>query len=409
MVNRPRYRLCQLCGTRVGEATTKCIVCGANLTSGEVPTTGSSTLPNPQESDPRYTTDTAHQQDAIQRSEPTHARRTGGGRISVPTPALVAGVLLLVLGGLTLMLFSWGVNPFVEPTSTVTSTMTRQPTFTARPTSTAAPLPTSTPMPALAHKVQEGDSCIRLAVVYDVSVQSILQLNALSQACPIFVGQEILVPQPTATPAPTVTQTLAPQALTQSARPTHVVLSGESLSSIAAYFGVSFRAMADVNGKLPPDYAITVGETLVIPIDVPVPTDGPTPTNTQIPPYAAPDLLYPQDGAVVSSIEQTVSLQWSSVGVLLENEAYMVMVEDVTTNAARRIEETTLTTRYIVTVEMKPYEAIPHVFKWTVVTVRQAGTTSGGRPIFEPAGATSEERTFVWTGIGVVSTVTPNG
>jgi len=55
---------------------------------------------------------------------------------------------------------------------------------------------------------------------------------------------------------------------------------------------------------------------------------------------------------------------------------------------------------------MKPPEAAPHIFRWTVVTVRQNGVTNDGKPIYEPAGATSEERTFTWTGIGVPVTPT---
>jgi hypothetical protein len=159
--------------------------------------------------------------------------------------------------------------------------------------------------------------------------------------------------------------------------------------------------MAEVNGKLPPDYAITIGEVLSIPVDMPVPTAGPTPTETSLPPYPAPQLLNPSDGAAISSIEQTVSLQWTSVANLRENEVYLVSVKDVTDNGSLRISDTTLTTRYIVGVDMKPYEAVPHVFRWTVVTARQTGLTEDGRPMYQPAGATSVERTFTWTGIGV--------
>jgi hypothetical protein len=56
---------------------------------------------------------------------------------------------------------------------------------------------------------------------------------------------------------------------------------------------------------------------------------------------------------------------------------------------------------------MKPPEAAPHIFEWAVVTVRQSGTKEDGTPIYEPAGATSEKRTFTWTGIGVPATATP--
>ncbi len=76
-------------------------------------------------------------------------------------------------------------------------------------------------------------------------------------------------------------------------------------------------------------------------------------------------------------------------------------------NCAKRKTDVTTQTRYIVSVDLKPAEAAPHIFKWTVVAVRQAGATEAGEPIYEPAGATSEERTFTWTGIGLPTTATP--
>jgi hypothetical protein len=118
-------------------------------------------------------------------------------------------------------------------------------------------------------------------------------------------------------------------------------------------------------------------------------------------------LLSPPTGAAISSVEQNVVLQWATVDVLKQGEAYMVTLEDVTCNCAKRKQEVTTTTRYIVNIDMKPTEANPHVFKWNVVTVRRTGTTQKGDPIYQPAGATSEERTFSWTGSGAVAAPTP--
>ncbi len=368
-------RRCPVCDTRIGAAATKCIVCGAELSAAD------------------------DGDDAL--SVGKRGAFAAGGHVRIPLPIIVAGVMLMLLGGLALVLVSAGHNPFVVPTATVTPSPTVVPTFTPEPTSTATQLPTSTPLPPVAHMVVEGDTCILIAVTYDVSVQSILRSNGFTQACPLRVGQEVNVPVTTPTAVATATATMLPLALTQAARPTHVVSSGESLSSISAYYGVSFSVMAEVNGKLPPDYAITIGETLSIPVDMPVPTAGPTPTETALPPYAAPRLLNPPDGAAISSVEQTVSLQWTSVATLRENEVYLVSIEDVTENSAHRIIDTTLTTRYILGVDMKPHEAVPHVFRWTVVITRQIGMTADGRPMYQPAGATSVERTFTWTGIGV--------
>lgn len=387
MPNEPApSRKCPLCGTAAAAAAKRCVVCAAALPP-----------------EPRLT---------VKRSgDPTGgfglARGALGSDPALPIPLIVGALLLLITIGLLLILFAQGINPFVEPTPTVTSTPTLQPTFTAQPTRTPTSTPTSTPLPPLVHKVQEADSCIRLAAIYNVAVQSILQLNSFAQACPLYVGQEVLVPQPTLTPVPTGTSTLPAPQLTQESRPTHAVLAGESLSSIAALYAINFNVLAEVNGKLPPDYAISIGEVLRIPLDAPAPTAGPTPTATALPPYNAPRLLVPADGAAVSQIDQTVALQWASVGLLRANEVYLITVEDVTANSAKRLEATTLTTRYIVTVEMKPFEAVPHVFKWKVVTARQTGVAGDGRTLYEPAGATSAERTFTWTGIGIVPTLTP--
>ncbi len=421
----PAPRLCPTCGTRVGDAATKCIVCGADLTLDKdkssqkrkqtpahepisspivatAPILDSEPVPEPEpESKPPPTIQPVG---IAQKTNPPAGRRFG--RIPIPLPAFIGGIAILALLLLTVFLFSSGLAGTNDATPTITQTSTPPPTFTPPPASTNTPVPTNTPLPALIHIVAQGDTCTSIAVVFNVSVQSILELNGFPQSCPLFVGQEVSVPQPTATPVPTPTNTLPPLELTQAARPTHVVGSGESLSSIATFFGVDFNVMAEVNGKLPPDYAITIGELLVIPDDVPAPTAGPTPTSTPLPPYAAPRLLNPPDGAAISSVEQTVTLQWASVGLLQDNETYLVTVEDVTANSARRVQVTTLTTRYIVGVELKPFEAVPHVFKWTIVAARQVGTTDGGEPIYEPAGATSLERTFSWTGIGIVPTPT---
>ena len=418
----PAPRLCPTCGTRVGEAATKCIVCGADLTiekgkpsrkhtkspalepissplaaaAGPEP----AAAPEPESKPPP----TIQPVGLEQKSEAPAGRKLG--RIAIPLPAFIGGVAILVLLLLSIFVFSSGLAGSNDATPTIMVTATTPPTFTPPPASTNTPVPTNTPLPPLTHVVAQGETCTSIAVVFNVSVQSILELNGFPQSCPLFVGQEVFVPQPTATPVPTPTNTLPPLELTQAARPTHVVGSGESLSSIAAFFGVDFNVMAEVNGKLPPDYAITIGEILVIPDDVPAPTAGPTPTATALPPYSAPRLLNPPDGAAISSVEQTVTLQWASVGLLQDNETYLVTVEDVTANSARRVQVTTLTTRYIVGVELKPFEAVPHVFKWTIVAARQVGTTDEGEPIYEPAGATSLERTFTWTGIGIVPTPT---
>ena len=374
-------RICPICESNVGSAATKCLVCGAELASDDIQSNA---------------------------EIPASSEKVRKSSVNVPVTVIIGAITFMVLGGLALLLVSSGNNPFLESTATITPSATSVPTFTQSPTKIPTKLPTSTSLPPIVHKVIEGDNCILIAVTYDVSVQSVLQLNGFTQSCPLLVGQEVLVPVPTATPAPTITSTMVPLALTQAARPVHVVSAGESLSSIAAYFGVSFKSMAEVNGKLPPDYAISIGESLTIPIDMPLPTSGPTPTETSLPPYPAPNLLNPSDGQAISYVEQAVSLQWTGIANLREDEVYLVTVEDVTSGKAKRIQDSTITTRYVLNVDMKPSESVPHVFRWSVVTARQVGVSSEGLPLYEPAGITSEVRTFTWSGIGINITETSN-
>nr|MBI2905544.1 LysM peptidoglycan-binding domain-containing protein [Chloroflexota bacterium] len=333
-----------------------------------------------------------------------------GRAISLPLPAVIALLVIFLLMGVVLVLGATGnISIFAAATPTVTFTATTLPTFTPAPTATDTPAPTPTPLPPLDYVVVANDTCISIAFRNNISLQTLLDANGLPQACPLSVGQKLSIPQPSPTPTAPPTNTLEPPALTETARPraTYAVVAGDTLFSIAGQFNVDYNALAQQNGIPGPDYAITVGQVLIVPLDRQPPTAGPSPTATALPPYPAPVLLGPPNGAAITAVEQTVILQWSAVDVLQQNEAYLVTVEDLTCNCARRKLETTIETRYIVSVDMKPAETKPHIFKWTVVTVRQTGTTDSGRPIYEPAGATSEERTFTWAGIGVPVTPSP--
>lgn len=100
-------------------------------------------------------------------------------------------------------------------------------------------------------------------------------------------------PSPTATPTPSPTPTPTPPAATSTPSPavadasgptTHVVLPGETLTTIAASYGVSVQAIMDVNGITNPDH-IEVGQQLFIPTQgatasAPTPTPNPRTTYT---------------------------------------------------------------------------------------------------------------------------------
>src|SRR4051812_41842807 len=112
-------RLCPTCGTRVGAAATKCLVCGADLTLK-----------------------------AGGRGGRTKVMPVGGAGLRLPNPAVLILLLLLVVLGVAGFMFATGriklpsVTTVVEvPTATTTVTLTPPPTFTqpATATETAAP------------------------------------------------------------------------------------------------------------------------------------------------------------------------------------------------------------------------------------------------------------------------------
>ncbi|MEK7326715.1 MAG: LysM peptidoglycan-binding domain-containing protein [Chloroflexota bacterium] len=424
----PPPRLCPTCGTRVGDLATKCIVCGADL-GGPASNTQPqravrrSLLPQrpsfmrPADQPVAAPSKTATPPSGVptgQAAKPAstpQAPAQGRRGITLPLPAALAIILIFLAMGVVLVLGAMGAIPlFTPPTPTITLTPTASPTLTPLPTATETTAPSPTPLPPVEYTVASGDTCISIAFNANISLQALLEANGLSQACPLVVGQKLTVLQPTYTPTAPPTNTLEAVALTETARPrtTYTVVANDTLFSIAAFYNVDPAALAAENGIPPPDYPITGGLVLTIPLDRPPPTVGPSPTATPLPPYPAPILLSPPEGAAISPVEQTVTLQWNAVDILQEGEVYLVSIEDVTCNCARRKLDTTTATRYIVNVDMKPEEAAPHVFKWSVVTARQTGTNDKGDPVYEPAGATSEVRTFTWTGIGVPATATPS-
>ena len=113
------------------------------------------------------------------------------------------------------------------PTATLDPSM---PTSTPAPTATPAATPTPRPDGAIVHVVQEGDTLGAIALQYQLSVETLMQLNGLTDANILSVGQELVIAVPesttTATPlpeAPTPTP-LSPAPTTSLPTPTAVVL-----------------------------------------------------------------------------------------------------------------------------------------------------------------------------------------
>lgn len=373
-------KLCPTCGTRVTEDATRCLVCGSDLTGTEK---------------------TAGKAKAVQGS------RMPQITLSLPI-ALVLLALFLGIGAILVFFALRETGRVVDPTVTPTASSTITPTTTptpATPTATDLPLPTATPM---TYTVQAGDTCAGIAFTFGVSIQSIVLLNNLPADCNTLVeSQVLLIPQPTPTPTALPTSTLSPAEATEQAceKVNYEVQENDTLSSISNSYNVPMAVIQEYNGLS--SETVFSGRSLIIPLCERFPTPGPTPTATNPPPYSAPSLLLPPDGARFVQTGDTVTLQWASIGTLLENEAYEVTVVDFTEGDSRRLVDYVTDTKFIVPATFRSSENIPHLYRWWVMTARQAGTDDEGNPVWESAGAASNQRVFMWSGISAPPTPTP--
>jgi LysM repeat protein len=374
-------KVCPTCGTRLALDATRCLVCGADLGGGE-------------------------------KSAKSAERGVQGSRMPEITLSLPIALLLLAIlvgsGALIVFFTLRSTGQVVEPTPTVSPTLTATPTLTPTP---VTPTPTNTPEPSptpLSYTVAQNDTCIGIAATFKVSVQSIVLLNNLPAACDtLSIGQRLLIPQPTATPSPLPSSTLGPAEATEQAceKVTYTVQDNDTLSGISAFYGISMASIRSYNGLT--SEVVFSGQTLIIPLCERAPTPGPSPTATPPPPYPAPNLLLPVDGSFFSLADETVSLQWASVGTLRENEVYVVTVVDVTAGTDRRLVEYVTDTKLIVPASFRPTDGAPHAFRWSVAAARQTGTDESGNPVYISAGAASAERVFIWTGGAGGPTPTP--
>jgi len=370
---------CPVCGSKISPNATRCLVCGSSISKTTDSTTKKAEIKGPK--------------------VPS---------ITIAWPLVIALVILFlgVGAGVVYAVMNQAgmvVEPTVTPTVTSTATITITPTLTLTPTIE----PTMTPLPDLEYKVQSGDDCLSIAYLFNVSVNSIVVKNSLSAACDnLVVGQTLMIPQPTPTASPQPTSTLSEVDSTLAACTTasYTVGAGDTLSTIARNYNVEMDAIRDWNGMT--SDVVYEGQPLIIPLCERLPTAGPTPTPTTPPPYQAPSLLLPADGAPFTAANDTIALQWSSVGTLRSDEYYAVSVEDVTEGEGRRLVDYVTDTKFIIPTNFRPNSSVPHILRWTVMVVRQTGSSADGQAIYQPAGNVSNPRTFIWWA-NVASTPSP--
>jgi LysM repeat protein len=147
------------------------------------------------------------------------------------------------------------VGQVLQIPSTTSATPSPTPTPTQSPTPTPSPSPTPSPTPTSStYTVKSGDTLLKIATSFGVTVSSIQQLNNMGSSTTIRVGQVLRIPSSgsTATPSPTPTQR------------TYTVKSGDTLIGIARRFSVTVSALSSLNGITNAN-SIRVGQVLKIP------------------------------------------------------------------------------------------------------------------------------------------------
>lgn len=328
--------------------------------------------------------------------------------LGLPAALGLMAIILLIGAGVVYGALNVG-GRVVEPTPVSTPTETALPSPTATDVPTNTPVPTPTEIPPFDYTVAAGDTCSLIALNFGISVNSLIILNNLPVSCNnLYIGQVLKVPYPTPTPAPLPTNTLPPDeaARADCEKVPITVQENDTLSSISLNYAVPMTAIKEYNGLSTDN--VFLGQTLLIPLcERATPEGQATRTPTMPPPYPAPNLLLPADGGAFTLANDVVTLQWSSVGTLRDNEFYRVIAEDITDGQARRITDYVTDTKYIVPTAFRPKDNLAHVIRWWVSTVRQSGTDEQGQPIYSSAGADSPKWVFTWVGSAPQGTPAP--
>lgn len=312
-------------------------------------------------------------------------------------------------------------QPTIIPVASSTATTSPPPTSSPGPTITLRPLiefstvpptnnviaevPTVASTPnAYCFAAKANDTVCGLIFAAGYPVCSSALSDAFRQAnnmapgsTNIQPGQNYCVPRPTPTITPPhYEETQTQQApLLQTLRlsdqskslATYVIKPNDTITTIELNTGMSLRVLCDLNGPNPLNCAgcaldkpvgehgcrpiVAVGVSLKIPGPTATPTTTPTisgsETATPTPPYGAPRLVAPVNGA---SLAGSVQLVWLPVGTILQNdEFYLILITDSTTSRTWELE--TQATSLRLPSDVQPNDLNTHTFNWRVVVAHK--------------------------------------
>lgn len=306
-------------------------------------------------------------------------------------------------------------------------------TFTISPVPSPSPSDTPTPAPCT-RRVAEGDSLIAIILRCGHSnlgiLPTVIALNNIADETRIQIGQEIIVPLPSATADPAATPKLEDSAATTkddeltrlafdpfapTLTPTllpglmwYVVQADDDMIYVAAIHEINVKTLSDLNpeiefnlcdfGEVYGGPECTVQLFVNQRIRVPAPTSTPTvaatssgsetPTPSPTATFNAPVAQSPADEAFFSPHEQ-VTLRWVGTGKLGANQVYQIELTNIDSGA--RFAADTHELFFIIPSDWQSQQEGSHRYAWQVIVT---DVNSGLRTY------STETRTFVWQGKG---------
>ncbi|PZU39878.1 MAG: peptidoglycan-binding protein LysM [Microbacterium sp.] len=188
------------------------------------------------------------------------------------------------------------------------------------PAPAAAPEPAPAPVPvALSHTVAGGDTLSTIAARFGVSLQALFDANGMGWGTVIYPGQVVSIPGAVAAAsvAPAPAPAPAPVAAPAPAAATHTIVSGDTLSGIAAAHGVSLQALFDANG-LGGGSIIYPGQQVSIPgaaEPAAAPTPAPAPATAAV--SSALDAEQAAGAALIISIGRELGVSDRGIAIAL--------------------------------------------------------------------------------------------
>jgi LysM repeat protein len=252
---------------------------------------------------------------------------------------------------------------------------------------TSTPTPTLTPSPTpFVYTIKSGDTLSAIANRYDTTVEALMQANNIADATRIRAGTQIQIVQP-----PDFSITMAYE--------TYEVEAGDTLYTISGKYGLTIAEIKEINGLTSNN--LSIGQKLQIPVGTatPIPTFTPTPTLTPTPGPArpAPALLAPPSDTAFEGPEAAILLNWASVGILDEDEWYVVRVRRTGLVAQVLPLVWTKATSWRLPSDLYVEGLVePQRFHWQVSIMRQTGVAEDGDWTGEQVSPSSQVRTFTW-------------